>query len=306
MSEALEAQIPEEWLRSLASALPVRGGEGQDRGARRLGQDHGGAEEAPRGAEGPPPGRQQMDRHRRHLALRRRRLQPRRRAHRPEGEPQQPRHQGVGQARVQGPRRQGRARHPQHQGGAAPPAPLRARGRARRARPRRHHQGHRAQGLSRHPHAPRAAQHRQGADVLRRRRLHGLAHQAGRGAVLGRAHRVQAPRVLLLPQLPLRVRVEGQRAPLDRAHADLGGAAQVSGRLQGDLRRRRLHEPLRDLGRRRLGGAHERGAGRAVDAARHRHLRALRMAQSGAGAALGLDALHQDPARRSWRAACTR
>ena len=36
--------------------------------------------------------------------------------------------------------------------------------------------------------------------------------KTARGAVLGRAHRVQAPRVLLLPQLPLRVRVEGQRA----------------------------------------------------------------------------------------------
>ena len=80
---------------------------------------------------------------------------------------------------------------------------------------------------------------------------------------------------LLLPQLPLRVRVEGQRAPLDRAHAHLAGAAQVPGRLQGDLRRRRLHEPLRDLGARRLGRAHERGARRAVDEARHRHLRAL-------------------------------
>ncbi len=30
--------------------------------------------------------------------------------------------------------------------------------------------------------------------------------------------RIQAPRVLLLPQLPLRVRLEKQRAPLDRAH----------------------------------------------------------------------------------------
>ena len=85
-------------------------------------------------------------------------------------------------------------------------------GRARRARPRRHHQGHRAQGLPRHPHAARAAQHREGADVLRHRRLHGLAHQDGGGAVLGRAHRVQAPGIFLLPQLPLRVRVEGQRA----------------------------------------------------------------------------------------------
>ena len=34
-----------------------------------------------------------------------------------------------------------------------------------------------------------------------------------RGAVLRRAHRVQAPRVLLLPQLPLRARVEGQPPP---------------------------------------------------------------------------------------------
>ena len=41
-------------------------------------------------------------------------------------------------------------------------------------------QRHRAQGLPRHPHAARAAQHRQGADVLRRRRLDGLAHQDGR------------------------------------------------------------------------------------------------------------------------------
>ena len=78
-------------------------------------------------------------------------------------------------------------------------------------------QRHRAQGLSRHPHAARAAQRGEGADVLRRRRLDGLAHQGRRGAVLGRAHGVQAPRVLLLPQLPLRARLEGQRAPMDRA-----------------------------------------------------------------------------------------
>ena len=49
--------------------------------------------------------------------------------------------------------------------------------------------------------------------------------------------------------------------------------------------------------RRRLGRAHERGAGRAVDEARHRHLRARRVAQPGAGDALGLDALDQDHAR---------
>ena len=122
MSEARRGADPRGVAALARPALSDRGGEGQDRGAGRLGKDHGGAEEAPRGAEGPPPGRQEMDRHRRHLALRRRRLQSRRRAHRPEDQPQQPRHQGVGQARVQGPRRQGRARHPQHQGRAAAPA----------------------------------------------------------------------------------------------------------------------------------------------------------------------------------------
>ena len=90
--------------------------------------------------------------------------------------------------------------------------------------------------------------------------------------------------------------------PLDRAGPNLAGAAQVPGRLQGDLRRRCLHEPLRDLGGRRLGGAHERGAGRAVDAARHRHLRALRVAEPGAREPLGLDALHQADARPGGRA----
>ncbi len=82
------------------------------------------------------------------------------------------------------------------------------------------------------------------------------------------------------------------------------GAAQVSGRLQGGVRRRRLHEPLRDLGGRRLGRAHERGAGRPVDAARHRHLRALRVAKSGPRGPLGLDALHQDHARPRFAGAC--
>ena len=49
-----------------------------------------------------------------------------------DSQPQFPRRQGVGQARVQGPRRRGRARHPQHQAGAAAayassPAPARPR-----------------------------------------------------------------------------------------------------------------------------------------------------------------------------------
>ncbi|MGY3368505.1 uncharacterized protein with von Willebrand factor type A (vWA) domain [Bradyrhizobium sp. GM2.4] len=67
---------------------------------------------------------------RRHLAVRRSWLQSRRHSHRPGQEPQQPRRQGVGQARVQGSGRQCRARHPQHQGGIAPPAQIRAHRRA--------------------------------------------------------------------------------------------------------------------------------------------------------------------------------
>ena len=39
---------------------------------------------------------------------------------------------------------------------------------------------------------------------------------------------VQESRILLLPQLPLRGGVEGQSPPLQRAHADLGRAPQIS------------------------------------------------------------------------------
>ena len=49
--------------------------------------------------------------------------------------------------------------------------------------------------------------------------------------------RIQASRILLFPQLPLRVRLEGQSPPLDRPDADLGCAPHLPGRLQGDLRR---------------------------------------------------------------------
>ncbi len=50
-------------------ALSERGRQEEDRRAWRLGDDHGGAEEAPRRAERTPPGRQQVDRHRRHVTL---------------------------------------------------------------------------------------------------------------------------------------------------------------------------------------------------------------------------------------------
>ena len=182
--------------------IPHRGREEADRGDG-LGQAHGDASQAPGGAEGPPPGRQQVDRHGRHLAVRRLRLQSRGRADRAGEEPQQPRRQGLGPPRVQGSRRQCRARHPQHQDRAAPPAQIRPHRRAGRARSRHHDQGDRQPRLSRRAHAPRTAQRGQGSGVLRHRRLDGFACRAGRGAVLGREERIQAHGIFLLPQLPL-------------------------------------------------------------------------------------------------------
>ena len=69
-------------------------------------------------------------------------------------------------------------------------------------------------------HPPRAAQRGQGAAVPRRRRLDGPARAGGRGAVLGGALRVQAPGILLLPQLPLRGRLARQPPPLGRPDPD--------------------------------------------------------------------------------------
>ena len=68
---------------------------------------------------------------------------------------------------------------------------------------------------------PGAAQHGEAAAVVRHRRLDGRPHPRLRGAVLGGAHRVQAPRILLLPQLPLREAVEGQPPPPRRHLLDL-------------------------------------------------------------------------------------
>ena len=128
--------------------------------------------------------------------------------------------QGLGRAHVPQPRRRRRAQHAQHQGRAAPAAPLRARGRARGTRPAGDDRGHRAQRrLARPQAAAGAAQPRQGAAVPRRRRLDGPARPRVRGAVLRGEGRVPAPRVLLLPQLRLRLRVARQRAPAQRARS---------------------------------------------------------------------------------------
>ena len=162
--------------------------------------------------------------------VRRLRLQPGRHPHRPGRVAQPPRGESLGPARVPEPRRHRRARHAQHQGRAAPAAQVRARGRARGARPRRHDRLHRAQRrLARSQDGARAAQRRQGAAVPRRRRLDGRPRARLRGAVLGGAQRVQAPRVFLLPQLRLRPRVEGQPPPPRRDDSDARGACAPTG-----------------------------------------------------------------------------
>ena len=62
------------------------------------------------------------------------------------------------------------------------------------------------------------------------------------------------------------------RRRYDLDHADLRRAAQVSERLQGDLRRRCLDVALRNRFAGRLGRTHERGAGSGVDGAGDAHL----------------------------------
>ncbi len=201
--DAMEkADIPAEWLKKLAEKYLT---EEEKKQIEAMGWDKlmETLAPAPEGAEGPPPGRQQVDRHRRHLAVRRAGLQSRRHPHRPGEEPQQPRREGVGQARVQGSRRQCRTRHPQHQDRAAAAAQIRPHRRAGRTRSRHHDQGDRQPRLSRRAYAPRAAQRGQGAGVLRHRRLDGFAYRAGRGTVLGGEERIQAHGIFLLPQLPL-------------------------------------------------------------------------------------------------------
>ena len=126
------AEIPEEWLRKVAERYLTEEEKSQIEamgGWEKLMET---LKERLKEQKGRHQGGYEVDRHRRHLAVRRLRLQPGRHPHRPGRQPQLSRREGLGQARVQGPRRHGRARHAQHQGRAAPPAPLRP----RRARPR--------------------------------------------------------------------------------------------------------------------------------------------------------------------------
>ena len=142
-----------------------------------------------------------------------------------------------------------------------PPAPLRARRLRRRARPRRHDPRHRGERrLARHQDGARAPQQGEGAAADGRRRHDGRAHPPRRGAVQRRQDRVQAPRVLLLPQLRLRLHVEEQPAPLQREVQHLGHHPQVQQGLQADLRRRRDDEPVRDPAARRQRRIQQRGS----------------------------------------------
>ena len=100
LAEALDKpEIPEEWLKRLAERYLTDEEKAQ---IQALGWDKllETLQRAPQGAEGAPPGRLEMDRHRRHLPVRRLRLQPGRHAHRPGRQPQFPRRESVGQARV--------------------------------------------------------------------------------------------------------------------------------------------------------------------------------------------------------------
>ena len=77
------------------------------------------------------------------------------------------------------------------------------RGAPDRAGARRHHRCDRALGrLARHQDGAGAAQRGEGAAAARCRRLDGRSREDLRGAVFGRAQRVQASRALLFPQFP--------------------------------------------------------------------------------------------------------
>ena len=214
VAAAVEAkELPEEWLRRMAEKLPQPRGAGRDREAR-LREADGDAAPAPRRAEGPPSGRLEMDRHGRNLAVRRLWRPSRGRADRAG------RRAAAAARSRSGTSASSRISTATRSLGRATSSSRCSRlrrfareGAAGRARSRRHDPLDRRQGLYRRPAAARAAQCGQGAAVPRRRRLDGLARRGGRAAVLGREEPVQAARAFLLPQLPLRERVEEQPPP---------------------------------------------------------------------------------------------
>ena len=190
------------------------------------------AARAPRGAAGAPPGRLQVDRHGGHLALRSLRVQPGGHPHRAGSLAQQARGQGVGPARV--PRldtdRELGARNIKM-------ALRRLRRFAREGAPEILDLDGTVRSTARNAgwlDLRMVPERHNAVKVLLFLDVGGTMDdhiQVVRGALLGGAHRVQEPRALLLPQLRVRIGVEGQPPP-PGAHPDRGGDAQVRARLQ--------------------------------------------------------------------------
>ena len=216
--EKLVAELPPEWLQQLTERLLSEEEKAQGRGARRLGQTARDVAPAAARAAGPARGRQQVDRHRRHFAVRQPGLQPRRRAHRARPASRHRRAVKVWDARdyrnfddgvelgtrnlKMALRRLRRFAREGARGGAGS---------------RWHHRRHGAQCRVAGPQAGAGtAQCRETAVAARRGRLDGSARQGLRRAVLGRARRVQASRIFLLPQLSVRARVERQPPAFQR------------------------------------------------------------------------------------------
>jgi hypothetical protein len=171
---------------------------------------------------------------------------------------------------------------------------------AARARPRRHHPQHGGQRRpAGHQDGARAPQQGEGAAADGRGRHDGRAHPPRGGALLGHQDRVQAPRVLLLPQLRLRLHVEEQPPPLQREDSHLGRHPQVQQGLQADLRRRRDDEPVRDPAARRQRRIQQRGAGRRMAAAADARLPQVRLDQPRAAGRVAVPPEHQ-PSSSSW------
>ena len=245
---------------------------------------------APGRAEGAPRRRLEVDRHRRHQPVRRVRLQPRGHPRRPGGQRLAERGQGLGRAQLPQPRRRRRAQHAQHQARAAQAAPLRARGRARGARPRRHD-----------PRAPRATPagstsscSPSGATASR---CCCSSTSAARWTRTSRSARSSSRR---------RRRSSATSSTSTSTTASTttcgattpGGATSASRTLDllhtlrpglaADLRRRRGDEPLRARAGRRQRRVHERRAGRRRGSrASVEHFREVDLAQPGAARAAG-------------------
>ena len=209
---------------------------------------------------------------------------------------------GLGRAPVQKPRRFRRTRHAQHQNRAASAAQIGADRQRRRARHGQHDSRNgRQRRDARHQDAARAQKHRESAVLLRHRRIDGCAREAVRRTVFGDAHRVQTPRELLLPQLHLRIGVEGQSTAHERTDADVRHPQQIRARLQSRVRRRRDDGAVRNHACRRQRRALERRARCGMDQPIHAAVPEDDLDQSDAAGNLGVFELGRDDARTRQR-----